>query len=195
MKARTTITGAALAACIALLVTLTGCGEHAVFPPPGPNLAEGTWGGDDAGVIVTDLAAHVHIGCTSGDIEGVIPLDAAGRFTVEGTYLPRASPVVVGPPVPAEFSGRVEGRNLVLTVTVNDTIQAKLVELGPVVLEFGREPDMRMCPICRVPPALRVGSVSAETFQLKRVDAAFMLVPGVSPRAPSREERRRSIQR
>lgn len=195
MRPHTTFTGAALAAWISLLVTIGGCGEDAVFPPPGPNLAEGTWGGDDAGVIVTGSAAHVHIGCTSGDIEGVVPLDAGGRFTVEGTYHPRASPVVVGPPMPAVFNGRVDGRHLVLSVTVNDTIEAEIIELGPVVLEFGRDPDMRMCPICRVPPALRGGSVSAETFQLERVDAAFMPGPAASTRASLRVARRRSIHR
>ena len=151
MKPHTRTHGTAFAACIVSAAVAVGCGEDAVFPPPGPNLAVGTWGGDDAGVIVSEFAAHVHVGCTSGDIAGAIPLGADGSFRIDGDYQPRAYPVATGPTVPAQFRGRVAGRILTLSVTVNDTVEGGVLELGPVRLEYGREPEMRMCPICRVP--------------------------------------------
>ena len=56
-------------------------------PPADGKLAVGTWGGDSAGVIVTDTLTHVHIGCTYGDIVSRVVLDADGRFTARA--LPR----------------------------------------------------------------------------------------------------------
>ena len=145
-----------MAACIAGIAVLAGCGDGPVFPPIGPTLAVGSWGGDDAGVIVTGAGAHVHVGCTYGDIEGPIPLDADGRFAVDGSYQPRAHPIVTGPPVPARFSGRVVGRTLTLAIAVNDTVEGGILSFGPVDVVYGREPEMRICPICRTPARRRV---------------------------------------
>ena len=131
----------------ALCLVLAGCGQG--FDPPGPTLAVGTWGGEEAGVIVSESGAHVHVGCTSGDIAGEVPLDAEGRFTVDGSYRLRVFPVAEGPSLPAQFSGRVVGRTLTLAVAVDDTVQGGVVALGPVEVVLGREPEMANCPICR----------------------------------------------
>ncbi|MBA2292233.1 MAG: hypothetical protein H0W15_07245, partial [Gemmatimonadales bacterium] len=45
-------------------------------------LAKGTWGGNDAGVIITDMVTHVHIGCTNGDFPARVPVVEQGRFRV-----------------------------------------------------------------------------------------------------------------
>jgi len=50
--------------------------EH-IFTGP---LALGTWGGDSAGMIVSDTAMHLHVACTYGDVSGRIPVDASGTF-------------------------------------------------------------------------------------------------------------------
>jgi hypothetical protein len=135
---------------VAATALLAGsCAE--AFPPAGDRLAIGTWGGDNAGVIVTDSAFHVHVGCTFGDVTGTVPLDAEGRFTVDGSYVLRAYPILVGPSLPAQFSGRVVGRTLTFAVAVNDTVEKKVVALGPATVVFGRTPSMGPCPICRVP--------------------------------------------
>ncbi len=141
MKARATL--------VAALVT--GCGESSLLPPSDGQLAIGTWGGDDSGVIVTESATHVHVGCTFGDMPGVIQLDATGRFTVDGSYVLRAYPVQLGPSLPAQFSGRVAGGRLTLAIAVNDTIEKKDVALGPITVVYGRQPQMGPCPICRLP--------------------------------------------
>src|SRR5690349_218109 len=36
-------------------------------PRPAAGLIQGTWGGNNAGLMASDSSAHVHIGCTAGD--------------------------------------------------------------------------------------------------------------------------------
>lgn len=137
--------------CILVAALIPSCGESALLPPSDGQLALGTWGGDNSGVIVTDAAAHVHVGCTFGDMPGTIQLDATGRFTTDGSYVLRAYPVQFGPSLPAQFSGRVAGGTLTLAIAVKDTIEKKVVALGPITVVYGRQPQMGPCPICRAP--------------------------------------------
>jgi len=129
---------------LALLVLLAmgACADPRVGPETVP---DGTWGGDDGGLIVTADGAHAHIGCTLGDVTGTIALDADGRFDVEGQWNVDAFPVNRGILHPARLSGRTDGATLSLAVRLSDTGQA----LGPVSLTRGREPRMQDCPICR----------------------------------------------
>lgn len=108
---------------------------------------EGRWGGDNAGLIVDDAGAHVHIGCTLGNAAGPIRPDANGRFEAIGTYNVDAYPVDRGITHPARFSGQIIGQAMTLTVALTDTARV----LGPVTLIYGREPKMGPCPICRPP--------------------------------------------
>jgi len=107
----------------------------------------GTWGGDNAGMIVAGNDVHVHIACTLGNVVGPIHPDASGRFEATGTYNVDAYPVDRGITHPARFSGRIVGKTMTLTVSLTDTGQV----LGPVTLVYGEEPKMGPCPICRVP--------------------------------------------
>jgi len=132
--------------------------DSAGAPPADGRLALGTWGGDSAGVIVTDTLTHVHIGCTYGDITGRVVLDADGRFTRTGQFLLRAYPVAIGPTMPAVFVGRVTGSTLTITVTVTDTVAKQTVVRGPAVVIFGKEPRMANCPICRTPGERQVAT-------------------------------------
>lgn len=145
-SARTT---ACAALALAASAAAAACGGRTAPILAGDRLAVGTWGGENAGVIVGDTVAHVHIGCTFGDLPGPVPLDAAGRFTVQGSYVLRAYPIAVGPSLPARFTGVVDGGTLTLRVTVTDTVQHRVVELGPASVTYGREPRMGPCPICR----------------------------------------------
>ena len=111
----------------------------------------GTWGGDNAGLIVNDTDVHVHIGCTLGDAVGPIHPDANGQFEATGTYNVDAYPVDRGILHPASFAGRIVGATMTLTVTLTDTGRV----LGPVTLVYGKEPKMGPCPICRVPRVSR----------------------------------------
>jgi hypothetical protein len=113
---------------------------------------EGTWGGENAGLIAFDTTAHVHIGCTAGDTKQALVADEQGRFDVPGRYNITLYPVARGPDHPARFSGSIDGRVMTLSVTLTDTA----VTLGPVELVLGREPRMGPCPICRRPSGRRV---------------------------------------
>jgi hypothetical protein len=95
-------------------------------------------------MIVEERSAHIHIGCTRGDVEESIPLDPEGRFDVGGTYNVDAFPIDRGIVHPARFAGDTDGRTLTLSVRLNDTGQT----LGPVVLRLGVTPQMVNCPIC-----------------------------------------------
>ena len=141
---------------VPLLVALVGlfagsCSGSSLLPPSDGILAVGTWGGDNAGVIVSDSAVHVHVGCTFGDMPANVQLGQDGRFTVDGSYVLRAYPIQIGPSLPAQFSGRVAGRTLTLAIAVHDTVERKVVALGPITVVYGREPEMGPCPICRAP--------------------------------------------
>ena len=139
-----------------MLAVLAAC--QAAGPVSAPGQVQGTWGGDNAGLIAGDSSAHVHIGCTFGDTRDPILLDANGRFDQAGLYDVDAYPISRGITHPARFTGTVIGRSMVLTVTLSDTAR----QLGPVVLTFGVDPRMGPCPICRTPPSLnRVGRASS----------------------------------
>jgi hypothetical protein len=106
----------------------------------------GTWGGDNAGLIVTNADVHVHIGCTLGNALGPIRTDANGRFEATGTYNVDAYPVDRGIVHPARFIGQIRGETMTLTVSLTDIARV----LGPVTLVYGKEPKMGPCPICRI---------------------------------------------
>lgn len=136
-----------------LAVLVAGCAADPHVPTDGL-MPLGTWGGRGGGVIATELETHVHVGCTSGDIPGRLAVDPDGRYSVSGTYDPVVQPVAgAGIAMPATFSGRLRGRELTMTVVVQDTVRHDIVTLGPVTVEFGRNPELGPCPICRMPGA------------------------------------------
>ena len=132
---------------VVVVLAFPGCGTDELVMPD-DNLRVGTWGGEDAAVQVEPANVHVHVGCTKGDFPAPVDLDAQGRFSVPGTYVLRAFPIEIGPALPAQFAGVVQGTRLTMTIAVNDTVEKKLVVLGPVVVVLGREPRMGPCPIC-----------------------------------------------
>lgn len=134
-------------ASVAVLLMFAGC-ESDELGITGDNLSSGTWGGEDVSVQVEQEDVHVHVGCTNGDFPAPIQVDANGRFSVEGSYVLRAFPIQLGPSLPAQFAGVVDGNRLTVTVAVNDTVEKKLVILGPHTVTFAREPRMGPCPIC-----------------------------------------------
>ncbi len=129
---------------VAVAALLGPCDPTGLKPPK--DLA-GMWGGENAALIADDTSAHIHIGCTYGNIHNRIMLDADGRFDMAGEQNITAHPVDRGILHPARFSGRVIGSTMTLTVTLTDTT----VTLGPVLLWYGKEPRMGPCPICRRP--------------------------------------------
>ena len=138
---------------------MLGCSQSS-FDPPGRDgrLALGTWGGENSGMIVSDTAMHLHVGCTYGDVSGRIAVASDGRFDVNGSYMLRAYPIAQGPAVPARFQGQTDGITATVTVTVNDTVEHKVVIEGPITVKFGDQPRMGPCPICRRPILTQPGA-------------------------------------
>jgi hypothetical protein len=137
----------AIGGLLLAVFALSGCPSDDPVSPDG-DLLVGTWGGDNVAFIVESSTTHIHIGCTNGDFPAPITIDDAGRFNVSGSYVLRAYPVQIGPPLPAQLAGVVDGRLLTFTVSVNDTVEKKLVVLGPETVTFARDPRMGPCPIC-----------------------------------------------
>lgn len=133
----------AVVAFVAATAVIGPCDPTNPVRPP-KDLA-GTWGGDNAGLIADDTSAHVHIGCTYGNVHQQIVPSADGRFDVPGEQDITAYPIDRGVLHPARFSGTISGIMMTLTVTLTDTT----VTLGPVLLTYGKEPRMGPCPICR----------------------------------------------
>ena len=131
---------------IGFFAALISCAT-ATSTPTGNLVIQGTWGGDNAGLIVNVDDVHVHIGCTLGDAKGPVQTDLNGHFEATGTYNVDAYPVNRGIEHPAKFSGDVAGNTMTLTVSLTDTGQV----LGPVTLTYGKQAQMGPCPICRVP--------------------------------------------
>jgi hypothetical protein len=124
------------------LLLLAACGASRLEPG---NVAVGTWGGEEAGLLVRADGAHAHIACTYGDVAGPIPFDADGRFDVAAKWNVSAFPIDRGVFHEARLSGQLRGRGLTFSARLDDTGQV----LGPVVVTLGREPKMANCPICR----------------------------------------------
>ncbi|MEP6764110.1 MAG: hypothetical protein ABJB66_07360 [Gemmatimonadaceae bacterium] len=139
-----------IASTVAVIIS-TACSDSSTLPPADGKLALGTWGGDNAAVIATDSVTHIHVGCTFGDMPPQIMLDANGKFEIDGNYMLHAYPVSYGPTVPAHFSGQVRGNTLSVSVSVNDTVEKKIVPLGPISVTLGKTPSMGPCPVCIVP--------------------------------------------
>lgn len=140
-----------LAAASVLVFAAAACSSsRASAPLPADGLLPlGNWGGEGAGMIVSDTAMHLHVGCTFGDASGRIVLNSNGQFDVAGSYMLHAFPVAVGPTVPARFTGRLDGNTVTVTATVNDTVEKKTVVMGPVTVVFGADAKLGPCPICR----------------------------------------------
>lgn len=146
--------GNGLGVWAAVTIVVAACSSG--NPPPfDGNIALGTWGGDSAGMIVSDTAMHLHIDCTYGDVSGRVAVAANGQFDVHGSYVLRAYPIMVGPAFPARFAGRLVGKVVTVTVTVDDTVDHQTVVRGPVVVEYGADPRLGPCPICRRPIVTR----------------------------------------
>ena len=130
-----------------VVALLAACGAPAPFPPG--SVVTGVWGAQGAGLMADNTTAHVHVACTYGNLHQPIVTDPNGQFDLPGEYNITAHPVDAGIFHPARFSGRIVGRQMVLTVQLTDTA----VALGPVSLTFEVDPVMGRCPICIGPRA------------------------------------------
>ncbi len=106
---------------------------------------KGTWGGEHIQLEVAEQGAQIEYDCAHGSIDQKIVLDARGRFKVSGTHV-----VERGGPVrqsgsskaePVQFTGRVSGKKLELTVRRRDSKEV----IGVFTLFYGQEGKLRKC--------------------------------------------------
>jgi hypothetical protein len=120
-----------------LLVGLVALG---CFSPTAPDVL-GTWGGQDASLVLSTSGGTVSYPCGAGTIDSGWTLSAGGRFVASGEHFFGGGPLPPQgrPPHPARYVGQVEGHNLTLAVTLTDLNQTLgpfyLVRGGPVVVE------------------------------------------------------------
>jgi len=103
-----------------------------LIPAPAPvsALALGHWAGGGACMEVTQTDVVIANGCGTGHF--VRPLTLTdGRFEADGTYKISVGPPIPGPGQPAHYSGIVQGKDLMLVVTLPSSPQFALhVTLG-----------------------------------------------------------------
>jgi hypothetical protein len=138
-----------------LAIPVLACSSAPTVGPLDGELPLGTWGGDSAGMIVSDTSLHLHVGCTFGDVSGRVRVNADGSFEVVGNYTLHAFPILVGPTDPARFTGKISGATVTVTATIDDTAQHQTVVHGPVVVSLGVTPRLGPCPICARPVITR----------------------------------------
>ena len=102
-------------------------------------IPHGKWGGQHAVLAVSDGGATVQFDCAHGTIPGPLALDADGRFSVPGDFVPEhGGPIRVGEVEehrPVRYYGRVRGRKMVLSVRLG----ADREDIGPYTLEHGSD--------------------------------------------------------
>jgi hypothetical protein len=108
--------------------------------PTAPS-AEGSWGGPEASLFLTRSGGTLSYACGAGTIDPTWTLTRHGGFAATGQHFFGGGPLPPQghPPHPARYTGRLQGAELVLTVTLTDLDQTlgpyRLARGGPVVSE------------------------------------------------------------
>ena len=112
---------------------------------PAQAVEVGMWGGNALGMDVVEEGASLEFDCARGTIDGRIPLDASGRFTVEGSYFQETggptNAIEHPPPVKARYEGSVSGDTLSMTVVNLETGE----KIGAYSLTLGATARLMKC--------------------------------------------------
>ena len=133
-------------AALAAALALSACQS------PGPPLAHaggnpvtGSWGGDHISLIMGPTSGRLEYDCASGEIDGPLLVDQAGRFTASGYHSPgHGGPDRQGyepPRLAALYSGQVHRDAMTLTVSVPSTG----IQIGPLTLRRNAQPMLMRC--------------------------------------------------
>ncbi len=110
-------------ACGLGLMLLGACAS--LVAPSDKRVAAGIWGGNHAGLTVTETGAHLELDCAHGDISQPLMMDANGNVSVDGVFVQEhGGPIRVGEDEvkkPARYAGKVTGDTMTLDVTLTDT--------------------------------------------------------------------------
>lgn len=90
-------------------------------------IANGVWGGEHIGMLVTDTGATIESDCAAGVINQPLHLNAGGDFEWTGIhYIGQGGPIRIDQPPnahPARYTGRAATGSMTLTLTLTDAAQ------------------------------------------------------------------------
>jgi hypothetical protein len=108
-------------------------------------LPDGSWGGNHIAITVGATGSKIEFDCAHGHIDGAFVLDAAGEFELSGTFSKeRGGPIRRDDreqPLPAVYSGRVDGDRMTLTIRLRDAKET----LGDFTLGRDKTPRLVKC--------------------------------------------------
>ena len=124
-------------------IAILACG------PTGPTtltkVPNGVWGGDHAGLTVSDTSAAIEFDCAHGTLDEPPAVDRNGSFEVSGIFVrEHGGPIRVDEvpdEQPARYAGTTNGRTMSLTVTLTTSSQP----LGPFALALGQPGRLVKC--------------------------------------------------
>ena len=124
--------------CLALVATFVVACASSDAP-----VAEGSWGGQSASLVLERGGGVLGYSCGSGTMDATWTVSADGHLTGTGQHFFGGGPLPSGgrPPHPATYAGNIDGRVLVLTVTLTDLKQT----LGPFTMVRGGPPVQEIC--------------------------------------------------
>jgi len=108
------------------------------------NLKAGRWGGPHVAMTVTSERVDIEFDCGRASVDGAIPLDREGAFTVAGIFFQeRPGPTRPGGPPrrPMRLTGSVKDDTMTMRVTLTDQNE----DVGSFTLAFGADARLVKC--------------------------------------------------
>ena len=127
-----------LAACAGVAT----CGAASIAPDA--NIKTGPWAGPHVAMMVAPERADIEFDCGRASVDGAIPVDRDGAFTVTGTFVQeRPGPTKPdGPPRrPMRVTGGVKDDTMNMQVTLTDQNE----DIGSFTLAFGADARLVKC--------------------------------------------------
>jgi len=115
-------------AAIAIILTVTVAAACASVLHTGTAdrlLPVGDWGGEHIALTVTAAGGHFEFDCASGDILRPMKVDASGRFSMDGVFVPERPGAQrfgeIPDRKPARYTGRLDDSTLTFDVTLTES--------------------------------------------------------------------------
>ena len=124
------------------------CGNHnssTVVKQEQHHVTNGSWGGQNILLDLTESGAQVQFSCSHGTIDQALVLDDEGHFSARGTFTAQTPGPQRedNPPKtqPAIYRGAVKDKTMTLAVVLTKTN----AEAGSFTLEYGKPGRIRRC--------------------------------------------------
>jgi hypothetical protein len=108
-------------------------------------VSTGNWGGPHIRMDVTGEGAFIDFDCAHAMINQPLALNASGGFTAQGRYVREHGGAMRSDEnqdgQPAHFTGRVAGKTLTLTITIDGSSE----DIGTYTLELGKPTRIVKC--------------------------------------------------